>query len=332
MITNLCKLSIDLEGSILPIFTEVEFSKGTGLCNPSIILTDKGKTYVNLRHVQYTLYHCDFDQKHYSTWGCLAYLNPENDISLRTTNYLGEVDLDNPDFSTLRKVDMSKFDIEPVWEFIGLEDCRIVEWDNRLYLSGVRRDTKPDGEGRMELTEVQFKDNVYTEVSRSRIEPPFSGSYCEKNWMPIVDKDYHYLKWSNPVEVVQAVPKTLSSNQVFLSSKTYKLPRDLRGGSQVIPFEDGYIAITHEVDLFYQKGEHKDAQYYHRFIFLDKEFNLIKVSEEFKFMDGRIEFCCGMIYKDSNFYITFGYQDNSAYMLKMPSKILSNLTYINLEE
>ena len=146
MVTNFCKLSLQEQGEIYPIITEVEFSHGTGLCNPSIYLTDEGKCYVNLRHVQYTLYHCDFEQKHYSTWGCLAYLNPENDISLRTTNYFGEVDLANPDFSNLHKVDTSTHDIEPVWEFIGLEDCRVVEWDNKLYLSGVRRDTKPDGE------------------------------------------------------------------------------------------------------------------------------------------------------------------------------------------
>ena len=52
-------------------------------------------------------------------------------------------------------MDTSKLDVKPVWEFIGLEDARLMYWDDNIYLSGVRRDTKPDGEGRMELSIIE---------------------------------------------------------------------------------------------------------------------------------------------------------------------------------
>ena len=44
-------------------------------------------------------------------------------------------------------------------------------------------------------------------------------------------------------------------------------------------------------------------------------------------MDTRIEFCCGLAYKDKNFIISYGFQDNAAFVLEMPEKILSNLEW-----
>ena len=100
-------------------------------------------------------------------------------------------------------VDTSKLDSDPQWEFVGLEDARLFRWDNKLYLCGVRRDTTTNGEGRMELSEIRAKTTFVDEMSRTRIPAPGNkDSYCEKNWMPIIDKPYHFVKWSNPTEVV----------------------------------------------------------------------------------------------------------------------------------
>lgn len=44
------------------------------------------------------------------------------------------------------------------------------------------------------------------ETERSRIEPP-TKSYCEKNWMPILDMPFHYVKWTSPTEVVKVNTK-----------------------------------------------------------------------------------------------------------------------------
>ena len=35
-------------------------------------------------------------------------------------------------------------------------------------------------------------------------------------------------------------------------------------------------------------------------------------------MDGDIEFCCGMALEGRHLLITFGFQDNAAYLLKLP--------------
>ena len=107
-------------------------------------------------------------QKYQSFWGPLAYLNPEDDARLKTINYLCVL---NNDLSVKEsyKVDTKYFDKTPIWEFVGLEDARVVRWDDKLYYCGVRRDTKTNGEGRMELSEIEITNNSAKEIRRSRI-------------------------------------------------------------------------------------------------------------------------------------------------------------------
>lgn len=344
MINNLVKLSIDNGGSISPSIIPSNLIDGTGLCNSSIFIDDNGDILLNIRHVHYLLYHSEFEQKYYSGWGCLAYLNPEDDISLKTGNYLCKLDPDTLYVKEFKKVDTSKHDIEPNWEFIGLEDARVVKWDNKLYISGVRRDIIDDGEGRMELCEIKWDENSIKEVTRDRISPP-KPSYLEKNWMPILDMPYHYIKWTMPLEIVkvnhqiktkQRAPKgeitTISSETVLL--KNFHIPgiRDQRGGSQVIPFGEYRVAITHECNFFYNENNKKDSHYYHRFIMWDKDWNVVKFTEPFKFMNAQIEFCVGLAQKDDDFLISFGYQDNASYVLKMPTNVLDQLEYVDLNK
>ena len=53
------------------------------------------------------------------------------------------------------------------------------------------------------------------------------------------------------------------------------------------------------------------------------------MSDAFKFMDGRIEFCCGLAKhpeeQANDFYCTFGFQDNSAYLAHLPNAYLENI-------
>ena len=323
MISNLSKEIINNGGEISPLLISSEYTGGTGLTNPSIFV-DGDRILVNLRHVQYTLYHCEGEHKYQNALGGpLIYLHPEDDLTLRTENYLCELDKNTLTIKSSIKVDTSELDTEPLWEFIGLEDARIVKWKNTLYLSGVRRDTTTNGEGRMELSEI----GVYSELARIRIEPP-TPTYCEKNWMPILDMPYHYVKWTNPTEVVKVDIKTGTSETVYLGTQILNLPRDIRGGSQVIPYKSYRIALTHEVDLYNTEKGSKNAQYYHRFIVWDKEWNIVSISEDFKFMTGMIEFSCGMAIYEDNFLITFGFQDNTPYILKGPLSFLDKFLNI----
>jgi hypothetical protein len=317
---NFVKLALNHGGSIHPLIIPASETNGTGLMNPSI-LNDNGKIIVNLRHVNYTFYHSESKMFQHQ-WGPLTYIHPEHDMHLRTWNWYLELD-DDFNISRYTKIDMTKFDTyEPMWDFVGLEDVRLMRWDDKLYISGVRRDTTTNGQGRMELSEIVDDGVNIKEVSRFRIPTPVDpNSYCEKNWMPILDMPYHYVKWSNPTEVVKVDPVAQTCTQVavtpFLSA-----PRDFRGGTQVIKYGDYWIAAVHEVYLFKSEVGRKDGRYTHRFLVWDKDWNLVKYSRDFAFMDAHVEFAVGMCYKGDDILITFGFQDNAAYILRMPKELL----------
>lgn len=60
-IQNLAKLVIDNGGDIFPLIIPTEQTGGTGLMNPSIFI-DGEDILCNVRHVNYTLIHCEGTQ------------------------------------------------------------------------------------------------------------------------------------------------------------------------------------------------------------------------------------------------------------------------------
>lgn len=313
--------------SIHPLLIDPKDSEGTGLLNPSI-LVDGNDIWVNLRRVQYTLYHSE--KKIYPhPWGPLCYLHPENDLRLRTTNYLCKLD-SNLDVNWYRRVDTSTLDVTPIWEFVGLEDARLVKLDGKLYLCGVRRDTTPNGQGRMELSELEVTTDTVKEISRTRIPAPGNNdSYCEKNWMPILDLPFHFMKWTNSSEIAKFDPHSKTTEVMRLNALRTDLP-DLRGGSQVIQYHDGWLALVHEVDLYFNDINQKDATYRHRFVFWDKNWNLVKYSNPFSLLTGEIEFCCGMAHWKGDILLTFGFQDNAAYLMRVSTDIIDRYLSVNV--
>ena len=322
MMANLVKSVIDNGGELKPLYISSQLTNGTGLMNPSIF-NDEGRLLCNLRHVNYTLYHCEGNQVFGNRHGPLAYLNPENDLHLKTINFMLELK-DNLDIKRYDKIDTSKCDVEPMWEFHGLEDARVVKWEGNYYITGVRRDTTTNGQGRMELS--LLVDNK--EFARYRIEAPVNKeSYCEKNWMPVDDLPFHYVKWANPTEVVKADIQTLQSEQVVIKEGVGNL-QNMRGSSQVIRYGDYRICVIHETALWKNKIDQRNAKYTHRFVIWDLDWNIQHISEPFSFMDGEIEFCCGMAFdKKENLLISFAFQDNAAYILKVPKAQINTILW-----
>ena len=325
MYENLVKTIInDYNGLIKPLIIPCELTGGTGICNPSILVEDD-KIHLILRHVEYTLYICENEQKYQSAnQGPLSYYHREDKNELKTNNYYCELDKDSLEIKRYHKIDTSKLDVKPMWTFIGLEDARLVKWYNKYYLCGVRRDTTINGQGRMELSEIEIGEDSVKEVNRTRIEVENKDSYCEKNWMPILSKPFHFVKWTDPTEVVNVDLETNFAQRISHKEKKYNTKYDIRGGSPLIDwFDDTYLCITHDVD-FTLKNEsgHKNASYYHRFVVFDKDHDIVIMTEPFNFMTGKIEFCIGLERYKDDILIVFGFQDNGSYLLKVSDKSL----------
>jgi hypothetical protein len=323
--SNFVKLALENGGSIHPLIIPHSELKGPALTNPSIY-NDNGKLLLNLRNINYTLYHSE-KKKFQHHWGPLVYIHPENDIRLRTWNYMCEVDSEMR-IIKYNKVDTSNFPDKELWEFVGLEDARIVRWDGKLYICGVRRDLDTTGIGRMELSEIEISENGVKELKQYRI--PSSGgddSYCEKNWMPIIDMPFHFVKWTNGTEVVKYDIETGKTTQVSLKDWRDLGCIDLRGGSQVIPYGEYRFALNHETFLFKSEQGRKDGTYRHRFVVWDPDWNIVKVSKQFSFLNGEIEFAVGMCEYENDYLITFGFQDNGAYLLRVSQNFVKDFIF-----
>lgn len=319
----LCKICIESKGFLQPLLLPEKEIIGVSLTNPSVFV-ENDEIFVNLRNVNYNLYHSENENFEHS-WGPLCYLHKEHEQKLITKNILCKLD-ENFKIKKSNIIDTSFLDSEPIWNFVGLEDARIVKWNKKLFISGVRRDTTTNGQGRMELSEITIDENKVIEKERIRI--PSTGkddSYCEKNWMPVLDFPYTYVKWSNPTEVVKYDQKEKTCSTLILNEYKNLKTKDLRGGSQVLSLNDNYISIVHESNLFQSELGRKNGIYTHRFIIWNKNFEIIEVSDPFSFLGGKIEFCCGMAEYKNYLLITFGFQDNAAFILGMPKNILGKI-------
>jgi len=323
-------------GSIHPVIIPKEvLGNETGIMNPSIF-QHKDKLFINVRHVNYYLYHSE-GKKFPHQWGPLVYIHPENDVTLTTHNVMCELD-SNLNMVNAQRVKMALDTGKPTWNFIGLEDCRLFNWEDRMFLCGVRRDCYDDkGRGRMEMAEIEFIDGQWTEVSRNPIPSPNGDkSYCEKNWMPILDMPYHFIKWTNPTQVIKYDIETQTTEDAIYDKEKYiEANKDFRGGSQVIRINDNQrMAFIHETNLLRDPFGRKDGNYAHRVIIWDNDWNIVHKSREFHFMgtyydhvkgqDYNIEFVTGVTMIGDDILISYGWQDNASYILKLPKTVFAN--------
>jgi hypothetical protein len=136
--------------------------------------------------------------------------------------------------------------------------------------------------------------------------------------MPILDMPYHFVKWTNGTEIVKYDIKTNKTETVINKEWKDLGSIDLRGGSQLIKYQDYRISLNHETFLFKSPVGRKDGTYRHRFIIWDNDFNIVKISKRFSFLEAEIEFAVGICEYGNDYLITFGFQDNAAYLLRVP--------------
>ena len=109
---NLVQKSVQNGGKLKPLIIPAEVTKGTGLMNPSIFIDEDGDILCILRHINYTLYHAENNQRFPSIWGPLSYLHPEEDQRLVTANYFCRLDKDM-NIVNFCPIDTSKLDVKP---------------------------------------------------------------------------------------------------------------------------------------------------------------------------------------------------------------------------
>jgi hypothetical protein len=168
------------------------------------------------------------------------------------------------------------------------------------------------------------------QVIRSTVmQKPLAGRQ-EKNWIPIPIDDHYPKVYSiycfDPWTVLECHLETGETKAFARGSSSFDGPcfSNQRGSSNIIPYQEGYLLITHQ--LCFGFGPRK---YFHRFLYFDLDLETMettfrKVSHPFYFLEKSVEFCAGLTWSldQESLLITFGFQDKEAHLVSLPKKTL----------
>ena len=323
------KYLLDNNAQIAPLEINYDENEILASMNPSIWIKD-GVGYINIRAVNYNLFTSRF-REYTQDDQPIAYVCKES-TKLKTENFFGTINLDTLEIQEISKVKMMQLH-EPCWDFVGLEDARVIMWDENIYLCGVRRDIKDNGEGRMELSKIiKNENNEWEEIERTRI--PAAGddtAYLEKNWLPVIDKQFTWLKWSLPLEWC-SYDKEKNELKIWFNG-SLNIP--YRGDSHLIHIDKYYYCFVHNVLNKQLKPEtNARISYYNHYILrFNEDLSSAGVFGPFLYDNiFSIEFGCGLAYDGKNCYLTYAENDAASYIVKFDQSLLINLPYQEIKE
>ena len=217
-----------------------------------------------------------------------ALLGWPQDGVFRTRNHLARLDADGRIVSATEMIPAPYLPPALATSVLGFEDCRLFRWRGRLHCSATVRDRNP--EMRCEIALLELDDDA--RIVDVRVLHGHGDDQHQKNWMPAVDGDellFVYL--CDPTTVLRYDPGTGTVRARAPHLPTVALDH-LRGGSQLVAFDGGWLCVTHEVAVI----DSMRRRYLHRFVYLDREFRVASVTEPFRFADDPIEFVAGLAY------------------------------------
>ena len=204
---------------------------------------------------------------------------------------------------------------------VGLEDCRLFMNPSGLGFTCSTYDTNPRCIPQISLCTLNEEQEVKSLIP---LQGPVSGQ-CEKNWLPFYkDGSLHVVYSFDPFTVYKVNEADGTCRKDFCYEPQYSFT-SFRGSAGPIVFDGGYLIIVHEVSF----TEQAERIYSHRFVFLDKEFVVTKVSRPFSFQHTGVEYCCGMTmdHDGKNILITCGIEDHSAFIGSVPVETVRSLLF-----
>ncbi|MBZ9905719.1 hypothetical protein LB557_06880 [Mesorhizobium sp. BR115XR7A] len=186
---------------------------------------------------------------------------------------------------------------------LGFEDMRLFAWRNELWgISCVR-----------ELTEEGWCEQVIARIDESgsrltdwRMLHPAGPRLHEKNWMPQVKpgtvgaeaETLHFIYLCDPTRIVDEHAATISETPPAIAAQRF------RGGTQLIAFAGGWLALVHEVQ---SPAEGRRRYCLHRFVWFDEVDTLRKVSLPFFFDKKGVEFAAGLAWHPDGRHLLISY-------------------------
>lgn len=188
----------------------------------------------------------------------------------------------------------------------GVEDLRLISRNGEWYFTGIML------EGH----------TPFARVALYKLEPDLEAIHME-TYLGL-DERVPEKNWS-----------TLGNSGVFEFNFIERNSVGIRGGSSLVEHNGGYISVSHKTYVKTLSIYNPNTfgymnsivrNYTHLFTLYDKNLNLIKSSDEFTFRENaKIEFACGLVKKGSDFYISYGVNDEESWMASISCNTVENL-------
>lgn len=288
----------------------------TSLYNPmnaSIQKTDGGYSVI-CRTVNYV----------HSGWQCRSLETNDPTNTLRSKNYLLTYDRDFKMLSQNEVIENLPRDRIHLLTFEGLEDCRLFDFNRDFWFTCTTSDTSPYGNPQTSLCKLS-KDTSAGVIKVDKLIPlkgPDPHRW-EKNWLPIVRNDELFLIYSySPFTLYKPDVETGECKKELSFEPKYDFSR-FRGSASPIEFDGGYLMLIHEVIY-----NHQNLRFdLHRFLYLDKNLQIEKISKPFIFKEKGIEFCCGMTldHEGTKLVMTISSNDREAFLCFTDIEIIRSM-------
>jgi tetratricopeptide (TPR) repeat protein len=239
-----------------------------------------------------------------------AYVTPPEDIVraegsykgwqvIRTRNFLLDLSNDLSTTCTVELIDKTG-GARSDYPVHGFEDARLFYWQGSWHATATVCDFTEDGQREIAILDIDDEGSI---VRAQPLRGPWSGQ-AQKNWMPLVEEDkVMFVYAAEPATIF-----TLNDGRVidFSADCTFGHGR-LRGGSQGVKVDEGWIFVVHDV-AFPGSGRF----YLHRFVLLDNQLRLVSMTDPFHFERLGIEFCAGLAKVNGKLVASYAVNDGSA--------------------
>jgi hypothetical protein len=196
--------------------------------------------------------------------------------------------------------------------YIGLEDIRIFNYNDKYYYNSSEYDIKRQ----LASTAVgnyDINDEVY-ELDRNIILP----SFYDLDKIQLVEKNWSFLNYKNELCMIynwfplQIGKPKFETNELDIIEIKYNIPeyfKEARGSTCGFIKDNEIWFVVHKVQI----GDEESTSlrnYQHFFAIFDLDMNLRCYSESFKFGDCKIEFCLGLIVQDKEIILSYSLLDS----------------------
>ena len=205
------------------------------------------------------------------------------------------------------------------WLIQGIEDLRVIRWENAWWFIACSCSFTPTGDPGLVLG--RFDDSVSCveylvplTYARSRTQ--------EKNWTPFIHENQLLLIYSyDPLVILEPDLETGICREVQRTTPELNCTR-YRGSSAVVPYGERYLFTIHEVPFVQGR-----RAYLHRFVEMDRQLRITRVSRLFNFWHLGDEYNCGICLNHAGdaLLLTCSYEDRQARIARLPLSQLEQM-------